>query len=197
MKAISKKFTIRLTYLVISFIIAVIAWYFHDTVLPSNYKALDLISYVGTVVTLIGFIITGGEIFNSMSISQAVGEEVKKVSNYLADLNSTQLISDLSNTLDTVIQLTNNEEYNQASIYFQIFRRNFAKIELPNDDIKAIESKLLTASRGDSRFSKAQKNELKELLLQVKPIVEDFQIKILPNLNLRLREKSNDTKKDS
>ena len=197
MKAISKKFTIRLTYLVISFIIAGIAWYFHDTVLPSNYKALDLISYVGTVVTLIGFIITGGEIFNSMSISQAVGEEVKKVSNYLADLNSTQLISDLSNTLDTVIQLTNNEEYNQASIYFKIFRRNFAKIELPNDDIKAIESKLLTASRGDSRFSKAQKNELKELLLQVKPIVEDFQIKILPNLNLRLREKSNDTKKDS
>lgn len=197
MKAFSKKFTIRLVYLLISLFIAFIAWYFHDSVLPSNYKALDLISYVGTVVTLIGFIITGGEIFNSMSISQAVGEEVKKVSNYLADLNSTQLISDLSNTLDTVIQLTNNEEYNQASIYFQIFRRNFAKIELPNDDIKAIESKLLTASRGDSKFSKAQKNELKKLLLQVKPIVEDFQIKISPNLNLRLREKSNDTKKDS
>lgn len=186
--------SIRIGYIVVVVIVAIIAGLARGSILGENPKPIDTFSYVGTLATIVGLIVTICEIIYAVIENKKFNQEVKSKINSITDLSIQKEFSFLQNTLDIVISHVEDEKYSEALIHFRLFRRVYVLFEKCNDKIEKIEVLLSTASKAMSKLDKKQKLELKDLLIQhVKPSIDILSRKIHTNFVNRIEEISNDS----
>lgn len=189
---------IRIGYIVVAVIVAIIAVLVRGYILGENPKPIDTFSYIGTLATIVGLIVTICEIIYAVIENKHFSQEVKSKINSITDLSIQKEFSFLQNTLDIVISYVEDEKYSDALIYFRLFRRVYVLFEECNDKIEETELLLSTASKGMSRLDKGQKLTLKCLLIKdVKPSIDTLSRKININFTNRIEEISNDSTTNS
>lgn len=173
-----------ISYLVVSPICIFLAYYHHDAIV-SEHKPLDDFSYIGTVATVIGLLITVTEVMQSMHISKSIRDEVKSILEKVKLIENASSISDCLAAIDEVNQNVANEDYKSALKSFQYLRKVCVKVT-PTINIKDSNNKLSilndiefslqksTHTTIDAPLSKPQKTVLTKKILQLKEEFENI-----------------------
>ncbi len=101
---------IRVIYILIATLVALYALYKFDTTI-GNGKFLDKLSYVGSYITLIGFIVTIGEMLASAFLERAAEKEKSKLKEKVSQLEKNIIIKDCINLINETNAALSNEEY--------------------------------------------------------------------------------------
>ncbi len=160
------------------------AYYYHDAIVGES-KQLNNFSYVGTVATFIGLLITVAEVMQSLHISKSIRDEAKSLLEKVKLIESASSISDCLAAIDEVNQNVANEDYKSALKSFQYLRKIYVKVT-PMIGFKDNSEKL--SSLGDIEYSlqksthtaldaplnKRQKTELTKKILLLKQEFENM-----------------------
>lgn len=173
---------IRLAYIFISGLSVVLAYCFYGKVLPDAApKAFDTFSYIGTVATLIGLLITVSEVWHSVSVSKSIQKQAEELVNRLKRVETASGISDCVSILDDVTRSYSGNSYLNALVYFQYFRKICVKL-LPQSDtvtqgsLGRIEQLLSSAVSATARTPVPQKikNDVTDMLMALKTSIENL-----------------------
>jgi hypothetical protein len=163
------------------------AGYVLSATITSDAGRLDQFSYWGTVVTLVGLLLTVGEILHSLKVTKSVQEQSLALLRDVQRVESASTISDCLAVMDLLSKDLIDEKYGACLAHFQHFRRLYVKtVPLPSatfdqlenhdvlDPFGEIELTLMKAAqiRGMASLSKPQKNELQTRLLRLKQHLE-------------------------
>ena len=147
---------------------------------------LNAISYIGTVISLVGFAITIAEIRFSIITTQTLQEATLTAINNIRSIEDASFLSECINTIDAVITAIHSNKYEISLIEFRNFRKIFCKIR-PNGPLSSnseqsvdgkflneTEKKLIAATKTTlkSPLSNPQRRQIVADLLQIKSAIE-------------------------
>lgn len=171
----------------LSVIIALCAYYFYDKIFDYTVKTdrsgFNNFSYVGTVATLIGLIITVFEVIHNTYISKSIQAEAKSLLQKVKLIENASSISDCLAAIDDVSSSIAHEDYSSALKSFRFFRKICVKV-IPNFDdfkekqlgdlgeIELVLTKAISGTKLGSSLNKPQKTKLMEKVLLVKQNIE-------------------------
>ena len=174
---------IRLTYSILSIVCAYVAYCYHSDIVKESSLFNDF-SYVGTVATLIGLLITVFEVIHSVNISKSIQQEAKSLLKEVQLIESASSISDCLAAIDEVNKNVDIENYKSALKSFLYLRKICVKVvptvmvdgnnQLSNlGQIEYVLHKA-THTSPDARLSKKQKDDLIKKILLLKENFENM-----------------------
>lgn len=175
---------IRIGYIIISIGLISLAISFYDDIIGNPAK-FNQFSYIGTVATLVGLIVTIFEVIHNAYISKSIQKEASLLLNKVQLIENASSISDCLAAIDDVSHSLNNEDYKEALKSFLFFRRicvkaipdfdeNIKDNSNPLNTLGNIEFVLRKATHTNinARLSKPQKTDLMKNILQIKQEIE-------------------------
>lgn len=179
-----KQHLIRISYFLISTIIILLAYNFYNDIVKEQ-RYLNSISYLGTVVTIIGFIVTISEVFHNLYISKSIQLKAKLIFKKIKLIETASGFSDCLAAIDDINNCVTREDYSLALKNFQYFRKMAVKIPPISGKTEnftselnifgGLERNLLTAVHSTPRapLNKKQKSDLIKKILLIKQEIED------------------------
>lgn len=176
---------IRIAYLAVSAICIYAAYSYHDAIVGQEPKKLDDFSYIGTVATIIGLLVTVAEVIQSIHVSKSIRDEASTILEKVKLIENASSISDCLAAIDEVNQNVANEDYKSALKSFQYLRKIYVKVT-PAVDFKDNGNKLSTLNdielslqksthtTIDAPLNKPQKTTLTKKILQLKEEFENM-----------------------
>lgn len=176
---------IRATFIILALSVALAGYGFAPSIVTDALR-LNYLSYWGTLITLIGLLLTIGEILHSLKMTRSVQEQALALLQSVHCVENASTISDCLASVDLLTQDLMQEKYPACVVHFQYLRRLLVK-NIPSLDeapaaetrpilnlLVAIEFELLKANqiRGSAYLSKPQKTALLKKLLQLKQQLE-------------------------
>jgi|SRR5471032_2600835 len=145
---------------------------------------LNLVSYWGTIATVVALFLAISELIHSISISRSLQQQTLAVLNEIKKIETASTLSDCIAAIDLITRHLLEERYDAALTGFQHFRKMLVKTgfrfpvaqqaDQTLDQLGALELHLLASTRttGAAPFSKAQKHEVLVKMLAIKQEVE-------------------------
>ncbi len=175
---------IRTIYIIISVILTILAWWFCSDIVTDS-TPFKLFTYIGTVSTIIGFIVAVCEIIHNIQISESIKQEAIKLYDQIKSIENASSLSDCIAAIDDINNCVMNENYYGSIKSFQFFRKILVKIPTdlskdPREDFKdslnLIELELykFTSATNDALPSKGQKTKVMKEILKLKKIIEEL-----------------------
>ncbi len=167
----------RVIYVIICAIISVFGVYFYDDI-SSNFNTLQQLSYIGLIITLIGFIVTIFEVVHSVYVSKSINSQSQLLLEKVKDIENASTISDCLSAVDDTNRYVMAENYFSALITFQHLRKVLVKLKLatPPDStlLNKVEQLLHKATKVNplTPLSKPQKSALMKDILTIKVTLE-------------------------
>jgi hypothetical protein len=124
---------IRIIYTIVFFVVMVLAWFFRDYFLYET-RRFNLISYIGTVVTMLGIIITFSEVIHSVMISRSLQKQAQDILGGFKVKEFDVLINELITGLEYIISDIDNKQFTIALRQIYSFNRTFKRINTSYHD---------------------------------------------------------------
>ncbi|EMK3356893.1 hypothetical protein V8063_004759 [Vibrio parahaemolyticus] len=171
---------IRIVYTLISIGIAVSAYYFCGYFVPvGDAGPQGLLSYIGTVASIIGLLIAVCEVIHSVNISKSIRETASDILDQAKKIEQASGTSDCISLLDDINHSLMSADYKSAYKSFQHFRKLCIKLKPELDEVDTgklntlgtIEQELMVFTKGVSNSipnAKIKKTTDKILLLKQK-----------------------------
>lgn len=167
----------RVIYIVLCIPIVYLSYLFYGDVVSSK-DLFQKFSYIGTVVTTIGFIVAVFEVFHSVYVSKSINMQSRELLSRVKEVEGASAISDCISAIDETNRHVMNENYTASLCSFQGLRKLFVKL-----DVHALEDKELlnrverimyksTKTSPRAPLSKPQKDKLINDILEIKDILE-------------------------
>lgn len=175
---------IRVIYIIFSLSIVFCSYKYSNTFINTSSKALDVLSYIGTVATIIGLIITICEVIHNVQVSKSIKIEAEVIFSRIKSIENASTISECLAALDDVNNAILSNDFKLALKVYQFFRKLCVKVGVSltsdSDDKKidllgAMEQSIMSASHSSpsSPLTPAQKNKLTNQLLKIKKRIEN------------------------
>lgn len=190
------KCNFRFVYVTICLILISLGIWFNDWVLGEKPTRFDYFSYIGTIITILGFIVASCEIWSSLSFANKLDQELKKQLNDITDSEISYKLVFIQDMLNLTTESVENDEYSKSLIYFRLFRKEFSYFGLKMDNIETIENKL-SSYRDQNFLPQGEKKRVIRSLIKLKESIENLVVQTKPYINQRLKEKSHDTFKNN
>lgn len=174
---------LRISYSIFTVGAAFAAYSFSHLFVNDRSNALDTFSYIGTVATLIGLIITICEIIHNISVSKSIKAETFAVVDRVKRVENASTVSECLAALDDVNSAISSNNYVMALKIFQLFRKLCLKtgvvLESDPDEnnigiLNSLEQKLMSATHSTDMtpLSPVQKSDLTKKTLVIKESIE-------------------------
>ena len=141
----------------------------------------NLVSYAGTVATLIALLITVCEVIHNATISRAIRREAAALLDQVRSLDRATLLAECITAIDDITKLVANARYSESLGAFQSFRKTFshartaglltADIKLELSDVE-MDLALASTTTPVAPLSNPQKHQLHRRLLDLKTALE-------------------------
>ena len=149
----------------ISFILLLIAFYLpneiEDLVLNSP---LDMISYWGTIATIVGLVITVFEVLHNVQITTKAQTEIKEEISKIRNIRDASIISDSISILRSMLIEIDGKNYQMARKSFDFYRIISRPLDIDYlgsttlDKLKYIDENLRELSNDETDHSRQEKN---------------------------------------
>lgn len=174
---------IRFFYIVTTLIGIWLSFHFSDYFL-SNGSNFNRISYAGTVITIIGLLITLSEVFHSLIITKSLQEQAASI---LSDFKEKE-IGIISHELDVMLEFIaddiNDDQYSVALRLFYTFNRTFNRVrknyteynnDIINSKLNSLEAQLISFRTASIKFPVDNKSKRKALdnLMKIKQTINN------------------------
>ncbi|WP_066804335.1 hypothetical protein [Moraxella oblonga] len=186
------KFNFRFVYIVICLILSGLGIWFGDWVLGETPTRFDRFSYIGTIITILGFIVASCEIWLSLNFNHKLDQELGKQLDNITDSEIAHKLVFIQDMLNLTTESVENDEYSKSLIYFRLFRKELSYFGLEMDNINTIENKL-SSYRNQTNLPMFEKKQAIKLLIELKKTIENLVVQTKPYIHKRLKEKSHDT----
>lgn len=120
---------IRFFYSFVFIVTVAVSWYFRDYVLLNNAK-FNLLSYVGTVFTILGLMITFLEILHGLLVTKSLQRQAREVLDNFKDKEFGYLSAELITMLEYINIDINDEQYSVALRQLHSFTRTFERSKI-------------------------------------------------------------------
>ncbi|MDK9740243.1 hypothetical protein KI655_23365 [Vibrio sp. D404a] len=175
---------VRIGYSIISCILVYIAYEQSEHFLDTTSKALDYLSYIGTVATLVGLLITVCEVIHSVNVSRSIKDEASVIFQRVKKVENASTISECLSALDDLNSAIGTDDYKSALKIFQFFRKLSAKTGLLIGEssqegklgtVGDLELEIMAATHSteEAPLTKAQKKSMTKKVLIIKQQIED------------------------
>lgn len=117
---------IRVLYVAIFVVVMVLAWFGRSFILNDTSK-FNLLGYMGTVVTILGLIITFLEVMHGVVVSKSLHKQASEMLGHFKDKEFELLMSELVTVLDYIISDVDDKSFTialrQLSSFYRIHKR--------------------------------------------------------------------------
>ncbi|HCA7080970.1 TPA: hypothetical protein MX214_004166 [Citrobacter sedlakii] len=152
---------IRLGYSIIFVVLMFVAWLSRNWVVVDTSR-FNMLSYFGTVITILGLMITLLEVIHSVLAAKSLQKQAKEILNGFKNREFNLLINELITSLEYVIADVDNKQYTVALRQLYSFHRAFTRAKTSYKDFygenqKNIDDKINSIEKAISslKFSKA------------------------------------------
>jgi hypothetical protein len=194
----------RFFYIIVCIIITCLLFYYRDVFLaPNNQINLNIFSYIGTIATLIGLIITIFEIINTSQRQEKIQNEIKKAIDEKEDYFNLHISKELFFLIDDIGKTFNDEKYKESLSLLLVFRRILLNINLEsqedlNQHLDNAEKILMEIKSLNEKPNMKKSKPIKEFQSEVIKIRNKLSniISTRRQLNVATKDKANCAKND-
>lgn len=151
---------IRLIYSIVFVVLMIVAWLLRNWVVVDTSR-FNMLSYFGTVITILGLMITLFEVIHSVLAAKSLQKQAKDILNGFKDREFSLLMNELITSLEYVIADVDNKQYTVALRQLYSFHRTFTRAKTSYKDFygenqKNIDDKINSIEKAISslKFSK-------------------------------------------
>ncbi|WP_241060653.1 hypothetical protein [Achromobacter xylosoxidans] len=181
-KVFSSPWTLRVLYIAASLVTAWQAKRIWDEIFASKRDLFDLFSYIGTVATLIGLMITVCEVLHSAHMSRSVRNEARRLLGGLQAFDGATFCAECISDIQSILESISKDKYSEALKSFNYLSRavSHARNQSPKSleawDLNKILNLLLPLQKATPRKppSHTQKEDLTNAITELKDNIENL-----------------------
>lgn len=173
-----KKHIFRVVYLGICLLAVYLSCIYYEEIVSDNSR-LETFSYIGTVVTAVGFIVTIFEVLHSVYVSKSISKQSKELLERVKDVENASSISDCISAVDETNRHVMNEDYSASLCGFQNLRKLLVKLNIESfqdkELLNSVERLIFKSTKTTAKapLSKPQKDNLINDIMAIKVALEE------------------------